>query len=135
MNVLNFIAKNWDSVAVIVIFIIFVLGAVKRGETKVLKTVLFGLVTQAEKQFGSGTGALKFATVADWIWQRIPLILRMLFTKKDIEKMIEQTLEMAKSAWKQNDNLKEYIEAEAEIKVAEIKVKEDTEPETENQQE
>lgn len=110
MNVLTFLAKNWDSVLVVVAFLAVVVVLIKRGETKILKQILFNLVTQAEKQFGSGTGSLKYAAVADWIYQRIPAVLKLLFTSSDIEKMIEAALEEAKKAWGSNENLKGYIE-------------------------
>ena len=110
MNVLTFLAKNWDSVLVIVAFLVLVVVLIKRGETKILKQILFNLVTQAEKQFGSGTGSLKYAAVADWIYQRIPAVLKLLFTSSDIEKMIEAALEEAKKAWGANENLKGYID-------------------------
>lgn len=110
MNVLTFIAKNWDSVLVVVAFLALVVVLIKRGETKILKQILFNLVTQAEKQFGSGTGSLKYAAVADWIYQRIPAVLKLLFTSSDIEKMIEAALEEAKKAWGANENLKGYID-------------------------
>lgn len=110
MNVLTFLAKNWDSVLVVVAFLALVVVLIKRGETKILKQILFNLVTQAEKQFGSGTGSLKYAAVADWIYQRIPAVLKLLFTSSDIEKMIEASLEEAKKAWGANENLKGYID-------------------------
>lgn len=110
MNVLTFLAKNWDSVLVVVAFLVVVAVLIKRGETKILKQILFNLVTQAEKQFGSGTGSLKYAAVADWIYQRIPAVLKLLFTSSDIEKMIEAALEEAKKAWGANENLKGYID-------------------------
>jgi hypothetical protein len=110
MNVLTFLAKNWDSVLVVVAFLAVVVVLIKRGETKILKQILFNLVTQAEKQFGSGTGSLKYAAVADWIYQRIPAVLKLLFTSSDIEKMIEDVLEEAKKAWGANENLKGYID-------------------------
>lgn len=110
MNVLTFLAKNWDSALVIVAFLAVVVVLIKRGETKILKQILFNLVTQAEKQFGSGTGSLKYAAVADWIYQRIPAVLKLLFTSSDIEKMIEAALEEAKKAWGANENLKGYID-------------------------
>lgn len=110
MNVLTFLAKNWDSVLVVVAFLALVVVLIKRGETKILKQILFNLVTQAEKQFGSGTGSLKYAAVADWIYQRIPAVLKLLFTSSDIEKMIEAALEEAKKAWGANENLKDYID-------------------------
>lgn len=110
MNVLTFLAKNWDSVLVVVAFLALVVALIKRGETKILKQILFNLVTQAEKQFGSGTGSLKYAAAADWIYQRIPAVLKLLFTSSDIEKMIEAALEEAKKAWGANENLKGYID-------------------------
>lgn len=110
MNVLTFLAKNWDSVLVVVAFLAVVVVLIKRGETKILKQILFNLVTQAEKQFGSGTGSLKYAAVADWIYQRIPAVLKLLFTSSDIEKMIEAALEEAKKAWGANENVKGYID-------------------------
>lgn len=110
MNVLTFLAKNWDSVLVVVAFLALVVALIKRGETKILKQILFNLVTQAEKQFGSGTGSLKYAAVADWIYQRIPAVLKLLFTSSDIEKMIEAALEEAKKAWGANENLKGHID-------------------------
>ena len=110
MNVLTFLAKNWDSVLVVVAFLALVVVLIKRGETKILKQILFNLVTQAEKQFGSGTGSLKYAAVANWIYQRIPAVLKLLFTSSDIEKMIEAALEEAKKAWGANENLKGYID-------------------------
>lgn len=111
MNILAFLAANWDSVLVVLAFLVVIVVLIKRGETKILEKILFNLVTQAEKQFGGGTGSLKFAAVADWIYQRIPAVLKLLFTEKDIANMIEAALEEAKKAWGANGNLKDYIEA------------------------
>lgn len=110
MSIIQFLAANWDSVLVILAFLVLVVVLIKRGETKVLKKILFNLVTQAEKQFGSGTGELKFAAVADWIYQRIPAVMKLLFTEQDIADMIEAVLEEAKKAWGTNENIKGYIE-------------------------
>ena len=110
MSIIQFLAANWDSVLVVLAFLVLVVVLIKRGETKILKQILFNLVTQAEKQFGSGTGSLKYAAVADWIYQRIPAVLKLLFTSSDIEKMIEAALEEAKKAWGANENLKGYID-------------------------
>lgn len=90
-------------------------GQIKRGETAVLNRILFGLVTKAEKEFGGGTGKLKLAAVSDWIYQRIPAVLKLLFSEKDIEKLIEDALEEAKKAWGTNGNLAAYIEPPAAV--------------------
>lgn len=117
MNIIQFLFANWDSVLVVLAFLALIVVLVKRGETKVLNKVLFGLVTQAEKQFGGGTGKLKLAAVSDWIYQRIPAVLKLLFSEKDIERMIETALEEAKKAWGNNENIAAYIEPTTEIVV------------------
>lgn len=111
MSIIQFMAANWDSVLVVLTFLVFAVVLIKHGQTKILKKILFNLVTQAEKQFGGGTGSMKFAAVADWIYQRIPAVMKLLFTEQDIADMIEAVLEEAKKAWGANDNLKGYIEA------------------------
>lgn len=111
MSIIQFMAANWDSVLVVLTFLVLVVVLIKHGQTKILKKILFNLVTQAEKQFGGGTGSMKFAAVADWIYQRIPAVMKLLLTEQDIADMIEAVLEEAKKAWGANDNLKGYIEA------------------------
>lgn len=110
MKIFQFLLANWDSVLVVLAFLALIVVLVKRGEAKILNKVLFGLVTKAEKLFGGGTGKLKLATVSDWIYQRIPAVLKLLFSEKDLERMIETALEEAKKAWGTNVNLAEYIE-------------------------
>lgn len=57
MSIIQFLAANWDSVLVVLAFLVLVVVLIKRGETKILEKTLFNLVTQAEKQFGGGTGS------------------------------------------------------------------------------
>ena len=109
MNIIYFLLQNWDSVLVVLGFIVLCVVLVKRGETKILKHILFNLVTQAEREFGSGTGALKYAAVSDWIYQRLPAVLKLLFTAKDIDTMIEAALTEAKQKWDTNKDMKEII--------------------------
>ena len=106
MKIFQFLLTNWDSVLVVLAFLALIVVLIKRGETKVLNKVLFGLVTQ---------GKLKLAAVSDWIYQRIPAVLKLLFSEKDIERMIETALEEAKKAWGNNENIAAYIEPEAEV--------------------
>lgn len=112
MKIIAFLAANWDSVLVVLAFLALIVVLIKRGETAVLKKILFSLVTKAEKEFGGGTGKLKLAAVSDWIYQRIPAVLKLLFSEKDIEKMIESVLEEAKKEWGTNGNIAAYIEPE-----------------------
>lgn len=105
MVIFDFIVQYWDSILIVIAFIILMLVLIKRGEMVILKQILFNLVTKAEQMYGDGTGKLKYAAVADWLYQRIPVVLKFLFTAKDIENMIESVLEAAKIAWGTNGKL------------------------------
>ncbi|MGP8311789.1 hypothetical protein ACG0Z4_13075 [Enterocloster aldenensis] len=113
MDILNFLLANWDSILVVAGFVVVVVVLIKRGETKILKNILFKLVTQAEKEFGSGTGALKYAAVSDWLYQRMPAVLKLLFSAKDIDDMIEAVLAEAKKQWGTNENVQMYLLGDA----------------------
>lgn len=115
MKIIAFLAANWDSVLVVLAFLALIVVLIKRGETAVLNKILFGLVTKAEREFGGGTGKLKLAAVSDWIYQRIPAVLKLLFSQRDIENMIESALAEAKKAWGTNGNLAAYIDEQAVI--------------------
>lgn len=110
MKIIYFLLADWDSVLVVLAFLALIVVLIKRGETAVLKKILFSLVTKAEKEFGGGTGKLKLATVSDWIYQRIPAVLKLLFSQRDIENLIESALEEAKKAWGTNGSLAAYID-------------------------
>lgn len=105
MNVMQFLATNWDSVLVVIAFIVICLVLLKRGEIATLNKILFALVTQAEKEFGGETGRLKLSTVVDMLYQRIPAILKFLFTEKELIKMVEDALTAAKKQWASNPKL------------------------------
>ena len=110
MNLLEFLMQNWDSVLVVIGFIVLCLVLIKRGETATLNKILFALVTQAEKELGGGTGKLKLSTVVDALYQRIPAILKFLFTEKELEQMVEDARAAAKKLWGSNEALSEYVD-------------------------
>jgi len=110
MNVLRFLLVNWDSVIIVLAAIVGVIVLYARSETKVLSEILFRLVTEAEQQFGTGTGELKHAAVIEWLYDKIPLILKFIITKKRLDAMIEAALAYAKDRWAKNPQLAGYIE-------------------------
>lgn len=109
MEILTFFITNWDSVLLVVAVAIILIVLYKRGRVGIVEKVLFALVSQAEKEFGSGTGELKKATVLQWIYEKLPKVVTWLISSKEIEDMIESVLEYAKSKWAANDALKDYV--------------------------
>lgn len=76
----------------------------KKGYKKQVKEILLLLVIQAEKTWGSGTGAVKFSQV----YNKLPTIVTVLFTKNDIEQMINEAVE----------HMKNYIESNTVAKTS-----------------
>lgn len=85
--------------------------AAKDAIIKNLQQVIFGWVTDAEKDLGGGTGKLKASKVAAMIYQYIPDDLKPMFTPEEIQDMIDTALATAKEYWEKNGKAKEYIES------------------------
>lgn len=54
MNIIQFLAANWDSVLVVLAFLVLVVVLIKRGETKVLKKILLILSHRQKSSSGAG---------------------------------------------------------------------------------
>lgn len=104
---IDFIIQNWDSAVVVILFIMAMLVLLKKGATKQVNEILFFLVTEAEAQFGGGTGQLKYAAVVAWLYERLPVVVRMLFTAKQIDLLIENAV----------IRMKKYLDANKDAKI------------------
>lgn len=52
----NFLIQYWDSVLVVILFVMVIMALLKRGAIKQVNEMLFYLVTEAEAQFGGEIG-------------------------------------------------------------------------------
>lgn len=86
---LEFIRANAINISLVVIAIICLVLAYKKGKEEVVKKVILDLVVKAEKQLGSGTGELKYAAVIGALYSKLPTIVRFLYSEKDIDTIIE----------------------------------------------
>ena len=71
--------------------------------------MLFYLVTQAEAEFGSGTGDWKYAAVTTWLYERMPAILKFFFTAKQIDTMIEAAVDQMKEYLQKNASAQAFV--------------------------
>lgn len=109
MNVIEFILANWDFILLIVAAASAVVFAVFKGNKSVVMKMLYALVTEAEKDFGSGTGSLKLASVIETIYPKLPAVIKMFVTDKTLQKWVEDALATAKATWEKNANIANYI--------------------------
>jgi len=112
----QFLMSYWDSVLVVILFIVICVVLIRKGATSYVKQMLFYLVTQAEAEFGSGTGDLKYAAVTTWLYERMPAILKFFFTAKQIDAMIEAAVEQMKEYLKKNASAQAFVVTTNEIK-------------------
>jgi hypothetical protein len=84
-----------------------VAGLVCKRQWELLRYVVFALVTEAERQYGSGTGRLKFAEVVKALTPYVPAIIRAFVSNTKLEALVESVLEQAKELWAGNPKLLE----------------------------
>ena len=114
MKVVNFIIEHWDIITLIIAAVAAVIFAVFKGNKSVVMRILYALVTDAERAFGSGTGEQKLAAVIDWIYPRLPAVIKLFVTDKMLVRWIEKALAAAKEAWANNPELIGKIGAESD---------------------
>lgn len=112
MNIINFVSANWDIITLSVVAVAAVIFAIFKGNKSVVMKMLDALVTEAEKNFGAGTGTLKLASVIAEIYPKLPAVIKTFISAKTLEKWVEEALCIAKQKWNNNANIKAYIENE-----------------------
>lgn len=113
MEILNFLLENWDSILGALAIIIVTILAVVRQEKAVIFKMLYSLVTEAEKQYGGGTGELKLSSVVAQIYEKAPAAAKII-PVATLEKWIEEALTTAKEKWAKNSNIATYITPDSE---------------------
>jgi hypothetical protein len=81
---------------------------VKIGKTDTVKKIVLSLVVQAEKALGSGTGELKYAFVVDALYSKLPAVIRLLYSKKEINQFIEDAVQELKKTLDSGNTLSGY---------------------------
>jgi hypothetical protein len=96
---------NWDSVLIVLAVLAFIALLALRKQWGLLDRILFSFVTWAEREYGSGTGALKLAAVLEKVYPHVPAIIRIFVPVSVLEKMIDKALADAKERWESNPKL------------------------------
>ena len=93
------------NIAIVLIAIFSLIWLWRKGYRKQVREILLILVIQAEKAWGSGTGAVKFSEV----YNKLPTIVTLLFTRNDIEQMINDAVEQMKRYIESNSAARNLI--------------------------
>jgi len=131
MNILRFMASNWNDILVVILLIASAIIGLnkwikKNGPlfksmstkeriayiTRLLTNLVpiaLTLVTDAEIQFGGGTGQLKRSYVIDELYKRIPDDYKKFITEDNLDSIINRALEEAEKLWKDNPKINQIV--------------------------
>ena len=134
MDVLLFVAKHWHDILVVILLIVSVIAGVNQWVKKngpILKQmsvqervayitrlltnlapIALVLVTDAEIEFGGGTGPLKRSYVIDELYKRIPDEYKKYITEENLDAVIKIALEQAEKLWEENEKVKKIVYGE-----------------------
>ena len=115
----EFLMSNWASILVILAFVAVLVYLAVRGKKDIVAKILYALVTEAEKTYGSGTGSVKFAYVVEKAYSYLPAILKVFITYERLKQMIEDALAAAKIKWAEEAGISDYLK-EPEVFVGEL---------------
>lgn len=134
MHILRFIADNWHDILIVLVLIAAATTGIKqwikvkgpifnamsgpekiayitRLLTNLIPSALI-LVTNAEIQFGGGTGVIKRSYVIDELYQRIPDEYKKYITEENLDAIINKVLPEAQKLWSENSSIKSLTEGE-----------------------
>lgn len=99
----EWLANNWLGCLIIIVAIIILAFLIKLGRRDIIKKIALSLVVQAEKALGSGTGELKYAWVVEHLYSKLPKVIRILYTRKEIDNLIETAVQKLKEVLADED--------------------------------
>lgn len=90
------LVQYFPEIALVVFCVCLFCFLYKYNKREILRDMILGLVVEAEKFLGSGTGDLKYAMVVNKIYSKFPKLLTLLFTKKELNDLIEEAVQRLK---------------------------------------
>ena len=111
----NILSNYWVDAIIILVAVVLLIVAYKAGHRNTVKKIILSLVVQAEKALGSGTGELKYAMVIEAVYNKLPTVMRFLFTPEEIDNMIEEGVDKLKEILASGVTLDGYDDEQLKI--------------------
>ena len=105
----EFLLNQWENVALVLVFIVACLILIKYHYGFYVNKMLFFLVSEAESRYGNGTGELKYAAVATWAYDKLPTLAKILFTPKQVDRLIEAAVDKLQLYLEENASARKVI--------------------------
>ncbi|HZJ78876.1 MAG TPA: hypothetical protein VFD52_08770 [Clostridia bacterium] len=108
----NIILSNYEFILLTIAIVCTIIARLVNEELCSSKNRLFELITNAEKNYGGGTGALKKAAVVAEFSKSLSLLLKTFLGSNGISTMIEKALTHAKAVWAESGQICSYINSD-----------------------
>jgi len=123
MNILTFLYQllltYWSDAFLVIVVATGLAILYKRGKKDLVKRIINTLVVKAEKELGSTMGTAQYNLVISALYLQLPLILRLLFSKAELNVYIQDSVAWLKKQLDDpNVTLLSYAE-EAVVKATE----------------
>lgn len=93
---INVVKVYWSDILLISVFLGSLVVLYKYKKMELIRKIVLSLVIQAEKSLGAGTGELKYTIVVDQVYRLLPVSIKWLITKREIDDMIEWSVSYLK---------------------------------------
>lgn len=135
MNVFKFIVANWTDILVLLVLIASAIVGIRQwikvkgpifqkmsSAEKIayvtrlitnLVPIAMVLVTDAEIDYGNGTGVLKRSRVIEQLYTLIPDEYKPYVTEENLDAVINKVLPEAKKLWEENEQIKAIVQSGA----------------------
>lgn len=97
MNIINLVANLAQQYWLDALIILFAIGLLivlwRFGKKDFVKCIITELVARAEQLYGSGSGQVKLAFVLSELYKKLPFVVRLVFTKEELQGYIEEAVD------------------------------------------
>lgn len=100
---------NLITVIIPIVVIVILILLLQTKYKKYAAEILFYLVTEAEKEFGGGTGQLKYSAVFTWLYEKLPALAKLILPKRVISDLIEAAVSKMKEYLESNIKANEFV--------------------------
>lgn len=106
--ILEFLKVYWLDILIVLLFIGALIFLYKKGKMDLIRKIILALVIQAEKSLGAGTGELKYAMVVERAYNVLPVAVKWLITKRELDELIEEAVVYLKTYLAEGRDLRGY---------------------------
>lgn len=114
---IDFVVTYWASILAVILFVAVMTALWVKGKKREVKHVILDLVAKAEQQLGSGTGPIKYVRVTRWIYSRMPWVVKVFMSEKELDDWIEYGVRELEDFLEEGGDLLTYEEERARDKV------------------